>query len=187
MTLPKFKTKKRGRKGEGRATRFRPVQLPVETIEELKLYKEAYSHLTSTRTDRYGCVIPEKVSFEQMLTHWMERVRVFDPEVADYVDEYHRIWKERGITPEMPMDIDPFEYPVWDFDYYFNVDLVEMKAEFDGRTFICRDKEDKDADGLDLEAMYNHNWPLMNNAGYEFTLEQAHRVCMMLAAHMKHS
>ena len=35
-----FITKKRGRKGEGRATVFQAIPLPVDIIDELKLYRD---------------------------------------------------------------------------------------------------------------------------------------------------
>ena len=49
-----FITKKRGRKGEGRATVFKAVQLPVDIIEELKIYRDVYGFLQSKTKDAEG-------------------------------------------------------------------------------------------------------------------------------------
>ena len=56
-----FITKERGRKGEGRATVFKAVQLPVDIIDELKLYRDIYGALQSKTKDSNGNPIPEKV------------------------------------------------------------------------------------------------------------------------------
>ena len=81
-----FITKKRGRKGEGRATVFKAIQLPVDIIDELKLYRNVYSTLQSKTKDSYGNPIPEKVSFEQILRRWMDNVDYFDPEAHAMVN-----------------------------------------------------------------------------------------------------
>lgn len=187
MTLPIFKSKKRGRKGEGRATHFKPLQLPEDIITDLKLFKDAYSWLTSDKKDEHGYPLPARISFEQMLRHWMDNVYTFDPEISEYVENVHQEWERRNVRHlEGQGNINPFEYPVWELQYSFNVDGVFYDAVFDGETFICHD-EDKDADGLTLEEMYNHNWPLSNDADYEFTLEQAHEVCRRLKEHQVQS
>ena len=64
-----FKIKKRGRKGEGRAVKFKALMLPEEIIQELKLYKDHYCMVESTQDDEWGNPIPARVSFEQMLRH----------------------------------------------------------------------------------------------------------------------
>ena len=70
----KFGSKKRGPKGEGRAVIYKPVQLPVELIEDLKLYKDAYGLLFAEDKDEWGNPIPVHVSYEQMLRRWMDNV-----------------------------------------------------------------------------------------------------------------
>ena len=58
----KFGSKKRGPKGEGRAVIYKPVQLPVELIEDLKLYKEAYGMLLAEEEHEWAilslCMFP---------------------------------------------------------------------------------------------------------------------------------
>lgn len=48
-------SKKRAPKGEGRAVIYKPVQLPVDLIEDLKLYKDAYGMLLAEEEDEWGC------------------------------------------------------------------------------------------------------------------------------------
>ena len=74
-----FKIKKRGRKGEGRAVKFKALMLPEEIIQELKLYKDHYCMVESTQDDEWGNPIPARVSFEQMLRHWMDNMDAIDP------------------------------------------------------------------------------------------------------------
>lgn len=181
MTIPVFKSKKRGKKGEGRATRFKALQLPEDLVSDLKLYKEAYSWLSPSGEDEYGNPIPSKVSFEQMFRRWMDNVCLFDPEVAADVKRIKDEWKKWGVSLPHFDSVNPFDYPVQDFRYSFLVDGLESEAVFNGTTFVCRDKEDKDVDGLTLDEMYNNNWPLMNDAAYEYSLEQAHELCRRLA------
>ena len=60
----KFGSKKRGTKGEGRAVIYKPVQLPVELIEDLKLYKDAYGLLFAEDKDEWGNPITVHVSYD---------------------------------------------------------------------------------------------------------------------------
>ena len=90
----KFGSKKRGPKGEGRSVIYKPVQLPVDLIEELKLYKEAYGMLLAEESDEWGNPIPVHVSFAQMLRRWMENVKKFDKDIEREVEEYRRIRAE---------------------------------------------------------------------------------------------
>jgi len=59
-------SKKRGPKGEWRAVIYKPVQLPVDLIEDLKLYKDAYGMLLAEEEDEWGNPNPVHVSYEQM-------------------------------------------------------------------------------------------------------------------------
>ena len=106
-----FITKKRGRKGEGRATVFKAVQLPVDIIDELKIYRDVYGFLQSKTKDAEGNPIPEKVSFEQMLRRWMDNVDCFDPEAHAMVKSILR--ERRDLPPTY--EVDPFRYPVNEF------------------------------------------------------------------------
>lgn len=71
-------SKKRGTKGEGRAVIYKPVQLPVDLIEDLKLYKDAYGMLLAEEEDEWGNPIPVHVSYEQMFRRWMDNVKKMD-------------------------------------------------------------------------------------------------------------
>ena len=106
-----FLTKKRGKKGNGRATVFKAVQLPVDIIDELKIYRDVYGFLQSKGKDAQGNPIPEKVSFEQMLRRWMDNVDSFDPEAHAMVNS---ILRERRTLPPT-YEVDPFRYPVNEF------------------------------------------------------------------------
>ena len=177
-----FKIKKRGRKGEGRAVKFKALMLPEDIIEELKFYKDYYSRLESTENDEYGNPIPARVSFEQMLRHWLDNIDAFDPGAFDYV-QYMKEMREEHPAPQS-YDVNPFDYPVDKFTYHFETDDGEVEAEFNGETFVCSE-DYLDYKGKTLDEMYNQNWPVSNDAGYEFTLEQAHELCRRLKKHYK--
>ena len=111
----KFGSKKRGPKGEGRAVIYKPVQLPVELIEDLKLYKEAYGMLLAEEEDEWGNPITVHVSYEQMFRRWMDNVKKFDKDVQKEVDEYRRIRAEHpGIQT---FNVDPCEGDIWELQY----------------------------------------------------------------------
>ena len=105
-----FITKKRGRKGEGRATVFKAIQLPVDIIDELKLYRDVYGSLQSKTRDTYGNPIPEKVSFEQILRRWMDNVDYFDPEAHAMVNNI--LSERRRVAFPPAYDVDPVKYPI---------------------------------------------------------------------------
>ena len=46
-----FFTKKRGKKGEGSATVLKAVLLPIDIVDELKLYRDVYGFLQSRTMD----------------------------------------------------------------------------------------------------------------------------------------
>ena len=171
-----FITKKRGRKGEGRATVFKAVQLPVDIIDELKIYRDVYGFLQSKTKDAEGNPIPEKVSFEQMLRRWMDNVDCFDPEAHAMVNSILR--ERRDLPPTY--EVDPFRYPVNEFRYMFETDEGEVECDFMAGTFECYDAESS-YNGLSLDEMYRKNFHLINDAGYEFSLEQAHELCRRLS------
>ena len=171
-----FLTKKRGKKGKGRATIFKPVQLPVYIIDELKLYRDVYGILQSRTKDSEGYPIPEKVSFEQILRRWMDKVDTFDPEAHAMVNNILR--ERRNLPPTY--EVDPFRYPVNEFRYMFETDEGEVECDFMAGSFECLDAESS-YNGLSLDEMYRKNFHLINDAGYEFSLEQAHELCRRLS------
>lgn len=169
-----FKIKKRGRKGEGRAVKFKALMLPEDIIDELKLYKDHYCVAESAQDDEWGNPVPARVSFEQMFRHWMDNMDAIDPAAYDYVQSILKYRAEHP-TPET-FDVDPFQYPIDQFKYHFETDDGEAGAVFDGESFVCSE-DYRDYKGKTLDDMYNQNWPLCNDAGYEFSLEQAHELC----------
>ena len=173
-----FITKKRGRKGEGRATVFKAIQLPVDIIDELKLYRDVYGTLQSKTKDSNGNPIPEKVSFEQILRRWMDNVDYFDPEAHAMVNNI--LSERRRVDFPPTYDVDPFKYPSGEFQYMFETDEGEVECDFMAGTFECTDAESS-YNGLSLDEMYQRNFCLINDAGYEFSLEQAHEVCRRLS------
>ena len=115
MKSIKFSSKKRGPKGEGRAVIYKPVQLPVDLIEDLKIYKDAYGMLFSEEKDEYGNPIPVHVTFEQMLRRWIDNVKRFDKEIQKEVDEYRRIKTMQPMPNLYP--VDPCEGDIWEMQY----------------------------------------------------------------------
>lgn len=172
-----FKIKKRGRKGEGRAVKFKALMLPEDIIEELKIYKDHYSMAESTQKDEYGNPLPARVSYEQMLRHWMDNIDAFDPEAYDAVQNWKAFRHEHPV--QKSYEVNPFDYPVEQFEYFFETDDGEVNAEFNGDTFVCSE-DYQDFKGRTLDEMYNQNWPLICDGGHEFTLEQAHELCRRL-------
>lgn len=169
-----FKIKKRGRKGEGRTVKFKALMLPEDIIDELKFYKDHYSIAESTHKDESGNPIPVRVSFEQMLRHWMDNIDAFDPEAYEEVQSMKRYRDEHPVIPLH--EVDPFKYPIDQFTYYFETDDGEIEAQFNGETFVCSE-DYLDFKGRTLDDMYNQNWPLICDGGHEFSLEQAHELC----------
>ncbi len=172
------KSKKRGRKGEGRSTVFKPLNLPVELIEELRLYKSIYETVGAEKKDRGGNPIPLKLSYEQILRHWMSNVRLFDPKVADHFDQ---AMSYRSKQPKT-FEVDPTEGDVWEMQYFFtndegdeipaliNRDSQEFMAQVSG---YCESHAQMETD----------DWRLINDAGLELSREQGHIVARRILEH----
>ena len=62
----------------------------------------------------------------------------------------------------------------------FETDEGEVECDFMAGTFECHDAESS-YNGLSLDEMYRKNFHLINDAGYEFSLEQAHELCRRLS------
>ena len=176
----KFGSKKRGPKGEGRAVIYKPVQLPVELIEDLKLYKEAYGMLLAEEEDEWGNPITVHVSYEQMFRRWMDNVKKFDKDVQKEVDEYRRIRAEHpGIQT---FYVDPCEGDIWELQY---------TAERNGEEYpLTVDKElafYAIIDGVKMGAqdLINEEYEIMNDAGIVLDIVQAYRVSDKILKHYK--
>ena len=69
-----FDKKPRGKKGEGRSTIFKPINLPTDVAADLKLVKNIYEVACSAEKDQSGYPIPVKLSYGQILSHWMDNL-----------------------------------------------------------------------------------------------------------------
>lgn len=176
----KFGSKKRGPKGEGRAVIYKPVQLPVDLIEELKMYKDAYGIKFATEYDEYGNIIPVHVTFEQMFRRWMDHVKKFDKDIQKEVDAYKKIRDERPAVVTYPVDL--LKYDVWELEFsawrngYDYPLVVDPELGF----YAIVDGEKKSA-----ELLINEEYELMTDAGIEFDLATAMRISKKIIKHNK--
>lgn len=176
----KFSSKKRGPKGEGRAVIYKPVQLPVDLIEDLKLYKEAYGMLLAEEEDEWGNPIPVHVSYEQMFRRWMDNVKKFDKDVQNEVDEYRRIRAEHpGIQT---FYVDPCEGDIWELQYTAerNGEEYPLTVDKDLAFYAIIDGVKKGAQDL-----INEEYEIMNDAGIVLNIVQAYRVSDKILKHYK--
>ena len=97
-----FDKKPRGKKGEGRSTIFKPINLPTDVAADLKLVKNIYEVACSAEKDQSGYPIPVKLSYGQILSHWMDNLERLDPKVAK---EFMQAKKDRAKQPKTyPVD-----------------------------------------------------------------------------------
>lgn len=178
MRVRQLFRKEKAKNGEGRQAKIKHLLLPEEVVEELKLYKDAYSICLSRETDQWGNPVPVRVTFEQMLRRWMDQVGRFDKDVKEYVDEGKRFRAENPPAPTYP--VDPTEGEVWNMRYFFERDGEEIEAylgywpgfyaKIDGKE---RNQDEMMADG----------WVLMNEAGIELSPVQALEIYMTINSH----
>lgn len=175
----KFGSKKRGPKGEGRAVIYKPVQLPVDLIEDLKLYKDAYGLLFAEDKDEWGNPIPVHVSYEQMLRRWMDNVIKFDKAVQKEVDECRRI---RELYPALVhYPVDPCDGDIWEMEYLAsrNGDEYPLVVDQELGFYAVIDGEKKGAEQLN-----NEEYEIMNDAGIVIELKDVYRVSKKILDHM---
>ena len=172
-----FDKKPRGRKGEGRAVLFKPVNLPVDVLEDLRLFKNIYEIAHSEGKDQWGNPVPSKLSYGQVLTHWMENVESFDPEIAGEFAKAKRARKAAPVT----YPVNPTEGDVWEMEYFFtNDDGDEVKATPDAcGTFIA----DMEGFKATADSMRLNGWSLINDAGIEISAEQAKAIASIILSH----
>ena len=175
----KFGSKKRGPKGEGRAVIYKPVQLPVELIEELKLYKDAYGLIFAEEKDEWGNPIPVHVSYEQMLRRWMDNVKKFDKAVQKEVDECRRIRELYPAPVHYP--VDPCDGDIWEMEYLAsrNGDEYPLVVDQELGFYAVIDGEKKGAEQLN-----NEEYEIMNDAGIVIELKDVYRVSKKILDHM---
>lgn len=178
MKSIKFSSKKRGPKGEGRAVIYKPVQLPVDLIEDLKIYKDAYGMLFSEEKDEYGNPIPVHVTFEQMLRRWMDNVKRFDKEIQKEENEYRRIRTMQPMPNLYP--VDPCEGDIWEMQYsaWRNCIDYPLTVDKDLAFYAIIDGEKKGA-----EQLINEEYKIQNDAGVVLDLKNAFRVSTKILKH----
>lgn len=178
MKSIKFGSKKRGPKGEGRAVIYKPMQLPVDLIEDFKIYKDAYGMLFSEEKDEYGNPIPVHVTFEQMLRRWMDNVKRFDKEIQKEVDEYRRIRTMQPMPNLYP--VDPCEGDIWEMQYsaWRNGIDYPLTVDKDLAFYAIIDGEKKGA-----EQLINEEYKIQNDAGVVIDLKNAFRVGTKILKH----
>lgn len=176
----KFGSKKRGPKGGGRAVIYKPVQLPVELIKDLKMYKDAYGMLLAEEEDEWGNPIPVHVSYEQMFRRWMDNVKKFDKDVQKEVDEYRRIRAEHPVPVQYP--VDPCEGDIWEMEYSAWRNGVDYSLTVDKELafYAIIDGVKKGAQDL-----INEEYEIMNDAGVVLDIVQAYRVSDKILKHYK--
>ena len=168
MKLNKLVKKKRGEKGKGRATIFKPINLPEDVIEDLKLYRDFYGIKFSPNKDEYGNPIPVRISYEQMLRRWMDNVGRFDPEVQEEVKSVKQY--RQGHPAPVTYPVDPTEGDVWDLRYFFERDGEHLEAKpGDIAPFYAR----LNGRNVGIKALLEDEWVFMNDAGIEISLGQA--------------
>lgn len=182
--------KRRGKKGEGRKVHFTTLNLPVDLVEDLRLYRDVYSDCLPPDEDG----TPGKVSFESMLRHWMDRVETFDPEVArqySFFKGEQARYRERaaeglGLTAEQLEDnirsFDPAEpeNTPWDLKYFFEKDGEQVEARPGDRAPFYARLDDRN---VGLKEMLADDWSLMNEVGVELDYAKAVEVARVIREH----
>lgn len=171
--------KKRGKRGEGRTVIFKPLQLPEELIDDLKLYKTIYELEYATKKDEYGDPIPERIPFEQMLRHWMDNVKKFDPAVQK---EFEATKKYRAEHQTNSYHVDPSEGKIWEMSHFFYRDGDELEAIPDEE---CLFYAILDGERKTMLELMNEEWVLMNEAAIEIDPYQARKVSQILLKHAR--
>lgn len=108
----KVEPQKRGPRGEGRTKIYKPLQLPEDVIDDLKLYQSEYGMYLAEDVDDNGNIIPVHFTLEQMLNRWMDNVKRFDKEIYDAVQATKKFREKLNLGPKYP--VDPTDCDVWD-------------------------------------------------------------------------
>lgn len=88
MRTRKLHKHRKAENGAGRQAKIKHLLLPEELIDEMRIYKEAYSFCLTKEKDENGKPIPRKITWEQMLRRWMDNVGRIDTDVKKYVDNF---------------------------------------------------------------------------------------------------
>lgn len=170
-------TKEKAKNGEGRKANIKHLLLPEEVVQELKLYKEAYSICLSREKDEWGNPVPVRVSWEQMFRRWMDNIGRFDKDIKDYVDEGKKYREENPPAPTYP--VDPTEGEVWDMRYFFVKDAEEIKAYVEKLWFSAK----LNGEERSSEELRKDGWILQNDAGVEISPEQEAQIALKIQLH----
>lgn len=177
MKLNKLVKKKRGEKGKGRATIFKPINLPEDVIEDLKLYRDIYGIKFSPNKDEWGNPIPVRISYEQVIRRWMDNVGRFDPEVQS---EVQAVKEYRKNHPVVSHPVDPTEGDVWILHYFFERDGEQLEAiAGDMAPFYAR----LNGRNVGIKALLEDGWVFMNEVGIEISLDQAITIRKKISEH----
>lgn len=179
MRTRKLFTKKKGKDGEGRQANIKHVLLPEEVVNELKLYKDAYSVCLSREKDEWGNPVPIRVSWEQMFRRWMDHVGRFDRDVKDYVEKRKKCQAEN--PPASTYPVDPTERPIWEMKYMFKRDGEELEAHLgDHSAFYTNYKGRKTG----MKTMLAEGWTLMSEAGKKIdNMDEAWKINRIIKEH----
>ena len=174
-----LKKKKRGRKGEGRAVVYRPINIPVDVLDDLRLCKDIYETVYAEEKDGNGYPIPIDITYGQLLTYWMDNLDKFDPEVSR---EFRECKEMRAKAPET-FPVDPTEGDIWEMTYSFinrKGDEIEAILDKDGHFYA-------NYQGLKVSVanMMLNDWDFINEAGIEIDAEQADKVAAKILRHRR--
>ena len=180
MRERKLFTRKKAKNGEGRQSVIKHLLLPEEVIQELRLYKDAYSICLSRKKDERGNTIPANITWEQMLRRWMDNVGRFDKDVKEYVESGKDHLASNPPAPTFP--VDPTEGDIWDMRYIFEKDSEELDAIPGDWTPFYAVKEGRN---VGMKQLFAEGWMLLNEVGIEITYEQAVKINQILKQQKK--
>lgn len=177
-----FQSRKRGPKKskDEKAVEFGALRLPKELLEDLKIYRSAYEDVKAPK-DENGFPLPMKVSFEQMISRWMNNVGRFDKDVQEEFLRRKELLQKHQI--EVPFPVDPTDGNIWEMRYEVYDDnqlCVPASIEKDGHFWA-------DFDGLKvpLENVLSHEgWTFVNEAGVTIEKEDIARVEQKICKHI---
>ena len=178
MRTRKLFTRQKAKNGEGRQAVIKHLLLPEEVIQELRMFKDAYSVCLSREKDQWGNPIPVQVTWEQMLRRWMDNVGRFDKDVKDYVETGKAYLAANPPAPTFP--VDPTEGEIWEMRHFFERDGEELDAiPGDLTPFFAM----KGGRRVEMKQLLADGWVLMNDAGIEIDYEQAAEISWILKSH----
>ena len=178
MKTRKLFTRKKAKNGEGRQSVIKHLLLPEEVIQELRLFKDAYSVCLSREKDQWGNPIPVQVTWEQMLRRWMDNVGRFDKDVKDYVEAGKVYLAANPPAPVYP--VDPTKGKIWEMSHFFERDGEELDAiPGDLTPFFAM----KGGRRVEMTQLLADGWVLMNDAGIEIDYDQAAEISLILKSH----